>query len=182
MAWAVTLVFAIPALLFYTVSAWLPTILVDETGRNPVEAGAMLAAVNIAAIPAALAAGIAVNRTRRQVWLTVSTGALLAVGTLGFLVAPAAALTWAVLLGVGLGAGTTLGYALPLLRTPSTAAAARLTAMAQTAGFLLCALGPFAVGLLHDLTHEWTAGMVVLVVLTTVYVVAGFRAGRDVSA
>ncbi|GAA1491281.1 MFS transporter [Brachybacterium sacelli] len=180
-AWAVTLVFAIPALIFYAVSAWLPTMLVDETGRDPAAAGAVLAVVNIAAIPAALVVGIAANRTRRQTWLTVFTGLLLAVGIVGFLVVPAAALTWAVLLGVGLGGGTTLGYALPLLRSSGTAAAARLTAMAQTAGFLLCAIGPVAVGLLHDLTHEWSAGMVVLALLTAVYIVAGFDAGRDVS-
>ncbi|WP_393915958.1 MFS transporter [Halostreptopolyspora alba] len=177
-AWAVTLVFAIPALLFYALSAWLPTILMSE-GMSPVRAGAMLSLVNIAAVPAALGAGILISRTRGQVWLIAATGALLVVPILGLWSgATGATELWSVLLGVGLGGGTAIGYALPLLRSADVATAARLTAMAQTAGFMLCATGPVTMGALHDITGSWASSLTALVVCSVVLVMAGFRAGR----
>ena len=167
-----------PTLLFYALSAWLPTILLT-TGMSPLQAGAMLSLVNIAAVPTALAMGILVNRTRQQVWATTVTSALLGAGMLGFLAVRAeAAILWMVLLGIGLGGGTAIGYALPLLRSPDVSTTAKLTAMSQTAGFLLCALGPVAVGALHDLTRSWTPALMVLAALTVLQALAGIQAGR----
>ncbi|PXX69258.1 CP family cyanate transporter-like MFS transporter [Nocardia tenerifensis] len=177
LAWAVTVFFAMPALLFYAVSAWLPTILVDA-GMDASLAGGMLSIANLVAVPSALAMSILVNRSERQVWAATSTGAVSAIAFAGLMISPVGGvIAWMILLGIGLGAGTAIGYSLPLLRSRDAQTAAKLTAMSQIAGFALCAVGPVLAGALHDLTHAWTAVLLLLLALAVVQIVSGLRAG-----
>lgn len=48
----------------------------------------------------------------------------------------------------------------------------------QSVGYLLAAVGPLAVGVVHGVTGGWTAPMLVLVALSVVMAVAGLVAGR----
>ncbi len=63
-----------------------------------------------------------------------------------------------------------MGFALALLftvlRAPTSAETARLSAMAQTIGYTLAAAGRFRVGGLHAGTGAWTAALVLLRALT----------------
>jgi CP family cyanate transporter-like MFS transporter len=65
-----------------------------------------------------------------------------------------------------------------LVRTRDAAQTGRLSAAAQSVGYLLAAAGPLAVGLLHDATGGWRAGLAVLLVLQAVQLTAGLYAGR----
>jgi CP family cyanate transporter-like MFS transporter len=179
LAWAVALSFAIPTVLFYTLSAWLPTILSDA-GMSDSRAGAMLSIANLSAIPFALIMPILAGRTRRQVWCLALGGALLALGLTGLLAAPTTlTIVWMALCGAGLGTGTGLGYAIPLLRTRDAQTTAELSALSQTVGYLLSALGPLAAGALHDLTHGWTIALVTLTALVAVQIAAAIPAGQN---
>jgi CP family cyanate transporter-like MFS transporter len=51
--------------------------------------------------------------------------------------------------------------------------------MAQSAGYVLAAAGPFAVGALRDLTGGWTVPILLLLALLVVQGTAGVLAGRD---
>ena len=51
---------------------------------------------------------------------------------------------------------------LVLVRSRDVAQTGRLSAAAQSLGYLLAATGPLAVGLLHEATDGWTAGLVLL--------------------
>jgi MFS transporter, CP family, cyanate transporter len=65
-----------------------------------------------------------------------------------------------------------------LLRTRDVAQTGRLSAAAQSAGYLLAATGPLAVGLLHDTTGGWRPGLVLLLVLQAGQFAAGLSAAR----
>jgi CP family cyanate transporter-like MFS transporter len=67
---------------------------------------------------------------------------------------------------------------LVLLRTRDVAQTGRLSAAAQSVGYLLAATGPLAVGLLHDATDAWRPSLVLLVVLISLQVAAGLAAAR----
>lgn len=179
LAWAVTVYFALLFLVFYTVSAWLPTILVDA-GLGVATAGTMLSAISVVAIPFALLSPILAGRTRSQVWLsTLGTGLLLA-GFLGVLLAPLdGTLLWMVLLGIGQGVTTGVCFVLIVLRSPDAERAAQLAAMTQTVGYVLAAGGPWSVGALHDLLDSWTGPLVLLIALVFVQLSTGLIAGRD---
>ena len=78
------------------------------------------------------------------------------VGYVGLMIAPySLAVLWAVLIGVGT---CTFPLVLTLigLRSRTPAGTAALSGFTQSAGYLLAALGPFAVGALYDATGGWT--------------------------
>ena len=100
------------------------------------------------------------------------------IGYLGLAFAPVAgAWFWAVLLGA---ATSIFPVALTLigLRARTSAGTAALSGFTQGAGYLIAAIGPFGVGLLHDLTDGWTVPLLVLSVLALPQLVTGVLVSR----
>jgi MFS transporter, CP family, cyanate transporter len=85
---------------------------------------------------------------------------------------------WTVLLGLGQQGAFPLALMLIVLRGGSRGTA-DLSTLAQTVGYLLAALGPVAVGAIHQLTGSWTPCLALLVGLLVLQVLAGMTAGRD---
>jgi CP family cyanate transporter-like MFS transporter len=85
---------------------------------------------------------------------------------------------WALLYGLGTGVAFPLAMTLVLLRTRDVAQTGRLSAAAQSTGYLLAATGPLSVGLLHDLTDGWGGGLALLLVLTLAQTAFGLAAAR----
>ena len=107
----------------------------------------------------------------------LSVPTVVAIG--GLLIAPAVApVLWAVLWGIGTGAAFPLGMTLVLLRTRDVAQTGRLSASAQSIGYLIAAAGPLAVGLLHEATEGWTAGLLLLLVALVAQIAFGIAAAR----
>jgi MFS transporter, CP family, cyanate transporter len=165
-AWQVTILFGIQSLLFYTTIAWLPEILRSH-GVGKTAAGGLLSIALIVGIPAGFLVAVAAGRARDQRAIAAVAVGVVAAGFTGLLAAAAVApALWALLLGAGLGAGFTLVLTLMVLRAPDTHHAAALSGMAQCLGYLLSAVGPVAIGALHDLTGSWTVPVIVLLALT----------------
>jgi CP family cyanate transporter-like MFS transporter len=85
---------------------------------------------------------------------------------------------WALLYGLGTGAAFPLAMTLILVRSRDVAQTGRLSAAAQSVGYLIAATGPLAVGLLHEATDGWTAGLVLLLVALAAQLVVGLAAAR----
>jgi CP family cyanate transporter-like MFS transporter len=178
-AWTIAGYMAAQSLVFYSLNAWLPTLLGDH-GVSAATAGAMLAVFNLAGIASALSMPMVATRRAGQRSLVALVAICFAIGIVGLIVDPrGGAWVWMVLLGIAQGAGISLGLTLFVLRTRSAAAAAELSGMAQTVGYLLAALGPLTVGALHSATGGWTAGLAELLAVTAVLLAAGWSAGAD---
>ncbi|MGZ8750830.1 MAG: MFS transporter, partial [Pseudonocardia sp.] len=178
-ALAVTLYFGLQALLFYAMLTWLPDVLESEAGVSPVVAGGLVAVAAVLGAPASLVVPpLAVRRPSQVRWaglVAVPT----AVAILGLIVAPAAApVLWAVLYGLGTGAAFPLAMTLVLQRTRDVAQTGRLSASAQSIGYLIAATGPLVVGLLHETTGDWTPGLVLLLAVVVAQTVVGVAAAR----
>lgn len=180
LAWSVTVYFAVLSVLFFTVSAWLPTMFVAR-GFGEAAGGTALTTVNLVAIPCALVVSILVHRSTNQVWATTIGSIGLAVGIAGlYFGSQSSMLLWATVFGIGHGTATGIAFSLAMLRTRTADGTAALGAMSQTAGYTLSAIGPVGAGLLHDLTGTWSSLVILLVLITTVQCIAGFMAGRPV--
>jgi CP family cyanate transporter-like MFS transporter len=178
LAWQITGFFGLQSLSFYAVLAWLPSMYRDF-GSSPAVAGFLLSFSGIVQIPVALLVPSLANRAAHQVWYAVAGTASIAAGVAGVLLAPTAApYLWVALIGVGQGGCFALGLNLFVLRTEQIADTARVSAMAQSIGYTVCALGPLLVGLLHDATGSWTAPLVLLLVLLVPQLACGALAGR----
>jgi CP family cyanate transporter-like MFS transporter len=98
---------------------------------------------------------------------------------LGLILAPdAAPVLWSVLYGLGTGAAFPLAMTLVLVRSRDVAQTGRLSAASQSLGYLLAASGPLAVGLLHEATDGWTAGLVLLLAVLVGQLLVGLLAAR----
>ena len=178
-ALAVTLYFAFQSMSFYAMLTWLADVLEAESGVSPVAAGGLLAVATGLAVPLALVVpGLAGRRPGQQGWVLL--GALPAIGAIvGLLVAPEAApLLWATLYGVGSGIAFPLSMMLIVARSRDVAQTGRLSATAQSVGFLLAATGPLGVGLLHDVTGAWTPGLGLMLTAVVLQLVVGLAAAR----
>ena len=178
LAWQVTIYFGLQSLSFYAVLAWLPSIY-REYGFGAAEAGVLLSVSGLVQIPVALLLPALASRAANQVGYIVFSTLLIGMGLTGVLLAPTAApYLWVTLIGVGQGGAFALGLNLFVLRTRRVADTARLSAMAQSIGYVICAFGPLLMGVLHDATGSWTPPLVLLLVLTVPQLVFGAVSGR----
>jgi len=177
-AWQLAIFSGLHSLCFYTIVAWLPSIL-RAHGLSPTDAGLLLGLTSIVGLPVGLLIPIWASRRPDQRVAVVLVSSLTGIGLVGLLVAPpGSAVVWAILIGLGNGGTFPLALTLVTLRTKTPEATQGAWAMAQTVGYLLAAAGPLALGVLHDLTGAWAIGLALLVALVAVQAVAGLGAGR----
>lgn len=178
LAWQVTLYMGLQSSLAYIVFGWLPSILIGR-GLSPTEAGLVLSGSVIVQLVSALTAPMLATRGKDQRLAIVIVMTLTLAGLFGCLYAPLGGLWgWAVVLGIGQGGTFALALTLIVLRSRDSHVAANLSSMAQGVGYTLASLGPFAVGLVHDLSGGWNAVGWIFAVLGAGAVVFGLKAGR----
>lgn len=180
LAWQVTLLMGFQSALAYSVFGWLVPIL-RERGLDGITAGAIVSvSVMVQACACLVIPHIAVRcRDQRVVVVTLITAAVTAL--LGLLFAPLSMVwIWAVLQGVGQGGLIAVAMTIIVLRSPDAHVAAHLSGMAQCVGYLLAAIGPLIVGLLHSWTGGFAASAGLFILLGLGAGIAGWGAGRAV--
>jgi MFS transporter, CP family, cyanate transporter len=178
LAWQVTVFMGTQSLLYYATLSWLPSILRDR-GESAAGAGDLLALMGVGNLAVSLVVPMLAQRMRSQRTLVVPTAVMLAVGLAGAVYAPlGSAVFWVLIMGAGQNAALSLAIFFTMARTSHAAAAASLSSMAQSVGYLLASSGPLAVGLLHSATGSWNLSVGVLFALTVVLLVAGLLAAR----
>ncbi len=178
-AWSSTIFFGIQTLLFYATLAWLPSILV-AAGLADGSAGNMQALFIVGVAGGGLVAPILAAASADQRPHILAIVAVCAAGFAGLLIAPdSVPVVWALILGIGLGAGQAVAGVLYARRGRTPDHAAALSTVAQTGGYLIAATGPILASILHDATGSWTAPVTAFLVLLAVNAVASMRAGHD---
>jgi len=178
LAWQVTLYMGLQSSLAYIVFGWLPSILIGR-GLSPTEAGLVLSGSVIVQLVSSLSAPWLATRGKDQRLAIVIVMLVTLAGLFGCLYAPVDGLWgWAVLLGLGQGGTFALALTLIVLRSKDAHVAANLSSMAQGVGYTLASMGPFAVGLVHDVTGGWAAVGWIFAVLGVGAIVFGLGAGR----
>jgi MFS transporter, CP family, cyanate transporter len=175
----VTAFIGLQSVQFYSLGAWLPTLLADS-GVPVAQGGLLLGVANVVGAGGALLAPAQAGRMRTQRPLVLAVGLSYAVGLGGLLVAPGGApLVWVAAFGLAQGSGFALALTLIVLRSPTPLVAARLGGVAQCLGYLLAALGPLVLGALYDATDGWTWPLALLLVTLGPMTWAGWGAGRN---
>jgi len=179
LAWQVTLYMGLQSSLAYIVFGWLPSILIGR-GLTPTQAGLVLSGSVIVQLISSLAAPWLATRGKDQRLAIVGVMVMVLAGLFGCLYAPLDGLWgWAIILGLGQGGSFALALTLIVLRSRDAHVAANLSSMAQGVGYTLASLGPFAVGLVHDLTGGWEAVGWIFGVVGIGAIAFGLKAGRS---
>ena len=100
---------------------------------------------------------------------------------LGMLLLPSWWVVWSACGGLGQGAFFSITFTLVIERTATTAQTRTLSALVQSLGYGLGALGPWAIGRMFDLTASWFWPFIVLTLLTGSLVVISQVVARSTS-
>jgi CP family cyanate transporter-like MFS transporter len=177
-AWAVTLFFAIQSAGFYATLAWLPSVF-HSHGYSTAKAGFLLSLSLIVGLAPALTLPSMAARAQHQRAFVIMVVVCIGAGWLGVILAPTSVpYLWVVLLGVGQNAAFPLALTLIVLRAGSVTSTAGLSTLVQSIGYLVAAIGPLAIGAVHDITGSWTPPLIVLLALLGPQLVAGLAAAQ----
>ena len=179
LAWWVTLFMGTQSLLFYSLVAWLPTIVMSK-GLSQSFAGSMALLFQLMAIPATLIIPTLCDKFKDQRPLIYIVCAIYAIGMALFLTGSGAGIITCavVLMSLGMGGSISLSIAFISLRSPNSQKAAELSGMSQSAGYLLAAVGPILTGFIYDIKSSWTIPVTLFIILIAFLCLCGFFAGH----
>ncbi|MFD7129412.1 MULTISPECIES: MFS transporter [Streptomyces] len=177
-AWGLACFFGLQATAAYITMGWMPQIFRDA-GVSAGTAGLLLAVTMAMGVPLAFVIPRVASRLKQQGPIVVALGLCGLIGYGGLYLAPAAgAWAWALLLG---GANCAFPLALTMIgmRARSGAGVVRLSAFAQSTGYLISIPGPLLVGVLYQHSGGWGLPIALMAGLMIPQMVAGILAGRD---
>lgn len=175
LAWLLTLAFVGQSTSYYGLTAWLPSLLADERGFGPEQAGFAASLFQICAVAGAL--GVPALASRLPPWAPILIlGVLWVSMPLGLLLAPEQFLLFTALGGVAQGGGFAAILTVVAAAAGSAKQASALSAFVQGVGYTVAALAPPGLGLVHDLTAGWSLPLLIMVVTAASFGVFGMIA------
>lgn len=178
LAWQVTLHMGFQGAIAYCVFGWLPLILTDR-GLSALDAGFVLAGLMAVQLSTSIAGPWLATRGRDQRPMIFIFLILILVGFLGLVYGSTSSVYWwATTFGLGFGGMFSVAMALLVLRSPNPQVAAGLSGMSQGVGYMIAAVAPLVVGVLHEYTGDWNAVAVFMVFLILAALWSGLLAGR----
>ncbi|MEU9758214.1 MFS transporter [Streptomyces sp. NPDC047987] len=177
-AWALACFFGLQATAAYITMGWMPQIFRDA-GVPAGTAGVLLALTMALGVPLAFVIPKVASRMRNQGPIVLFLGGCGLIGYAGLHLAPAGgAWAWALLLGIS-NCAFPLALTMIGMRSRSGAGVVRLSAFAQSVGYLISIPGPLLIGVLYQHSGGWGVPLALMAGLMVPQMAAGFLAGRD---
>ncbi|MFG3487960.1 CynX/NimT family MFS transporter [Streptomyces sp. NPDC047972] len=177
-AWALGCYFGLQATGAYITMGWMPQIFRDA-GVPASTAGVLLAVTMVMGVPLAFVIPRLATRMKNQGPIVVALGLCGLAGYTGLFLAPSAgAWFWAVLLGVS-NCSFPLALTMIGMRSRTGAGVVRLSAFAQSVGYLISIPGPLLVGVLYQHSGGWGLPIALMGGLMVPQMIIGTLAGRD---
>lgn len=181
-SWWITLFMGTQSLIFYSVIAWFPSILIEK-GFDIHFASNMTLLYQVCSMPVALLAPMLIARVRNKhkhiltsflcLMYALAFGILLFCNGLFAMVL--------VTLFLAFPMGGMFGIALLFVSTKASIPqkVARLSGMAQSLGYLIAAIGPIFLGFVYDVAKSWNVPLVIFVVLTLLLIFFAYKANNS---
>ncbi|WP_157555362.1 hypothetical protein [Nocardia crassostreae] len=173
--------FGLQAMVAFVVIGWLPSVLTDA-GVSEGAAGGYLGLLTCLAVPISLVVPPIVAGSRHPERWLAGFSVCSVLGILGFLVAPGAApLVWSLVLGVGLSVFS-LALTVITVRAPTPEQAIGLSSAVQGVGYVIAAVGPYAIGVFRQFDSGWGIPLGALLAAAVVQTIVGYRVGGGKTA
>lgn len=179
LAWVVALTMAMQSMVFYTVIAWMPTILIDK-GLSPTVAGYLLMLNQFSQVPMTFIFPIIASKMQNQKLLVTIVSMLFILGfSLLFSQSYIVLIVGIIIAGFGMGAGFSLCMTFFSIRARTNAGSMSLSGFGQSVGYFIAAIGPFLIGFLHDLLGGWDIGIISLIIISVLFYIFALQAAND---
>lgn len=177
-AWALAGFFGLQATAAYITMGWMPQIFRDA-GVPAGTAGLLLAVTMAMGVPLAFVIPRIATRLPHQGPIVAVLGVCGLAGYAGLYLAPASgAWAWALLLGIA-NCAFPLALTMVGMRARTAAGVVKLSAFAQSAGYLLSIPGPLLVGVLYQHSGGWGLPIALMAGLMIPQITMGVLAGRN---
>ncbi len=179
LAWMVALTMGFQSMVFYTVVAWVPSILVDR-GLDPSTAGYLLMLNQFSQVPMTFTFPIIASKLKDQRILVVIITILFLVGFgLFFTQSLVLLIIGIIIAGLAMGACFSLCMTFFSIRARTSDGSISLSGFGQSVGYLIAAVGPFLIGYLHDFTGSWVSGIIALLLMAVLFFIFGYPAAKN---
>ncbi len=179
LAWLITLFFGLQSLNFYSLTAWIPSIL-QSYGMSPETAGYMALWFQLIGIPASFLIPILASRVKNQRTIVAGACSAYLVGLIMLTFLHSTPTVVIALLLLSSGGAASFSWALVMLSLKSRDAeeAIKLSGMAQSVGYLLAAIGPTLCGVIFDSAGTWSLVLGLFLAITLGMAVTGILAAK----
>ncbi len=177
-AWALAVFFGLQATAAYITMGWMAQIFRDA-GVSAGTAGVLLAVTMAMGVPLAFVIPRLATRLSNQGPIVIALGVCGLAGYAGLYLAPSGgAWAWAILLGIS-NCAFPLALTMVGMRARTGTGVAKLSAFAQSTGYLISIPGPLLVGVLYQHSGGWGVPIALMAALMVPQIVVGVIAGRN---
>lgn len=179
LAWQVTIFMGCQSVMYFTLITWLPDMLISR-GWTASQAGFVSSIMQAVSLLGSYFAPNFLIKLKEQTGVVLVVGIAYLVGYLGLFLENEW-VTYASLgiVGICMGSSLSIAYTLIALRTSEDQTTAKLSAMVQSSGYYLAALGPLLFGVSLDLFDNWNILVFFLLFFACIFTFFGMSAGRN---
>lgn len=163
-----TLFFGLMSSMFYSVTAWISPI-AHNFGYSKSSAAMLLTIFTIVQIPVAMTLPSIVTRFGNRKLFLVLCSLFELVGII-MLLLHLPMMPAVICLGIGAGGLFPLALMLPIVETKTAEEAGAWSAMTQSGGYIIGAMGPLVIGLIYDQMGSFTPALVTMLVVIMVMI------------
>ncbi|WP_319582818.1 MFS transporter [uncultured Pseudodesulfovibrio sp.] len=177
LVWLLAASFAAHTFLFYGITAWLPVYLEQTLSMTDAQAGVVASLFQLLGLLGSFGLPLLAGTQRfadRGLFLVVTLTWLLTAA--GFWLAPAWWVAWVICGGIGSGGGFTVIFSMIMNRAKDLNENRNMSTVVQTAGYIVAAASPFAIGHMHEISGNWQSGMALLTSASVVMILCGLAA------
>lgn len=179
LAWQITIFMGCQSVMYFTMVTWLPDMLIFR-GWTPAQAGFVSSMMQVVSLVGSYFIPNFLIKLKQQSGVVLVVGVAYVLGYLGLFI-DNELVTYASLglVGLCMGSSLSIAYTFIALRTAEDQTTAKLSAMVQSSGYYLAALGPFLFGVSLDLFDNWNVLIFFLLFFALAFTFFGIAAGRD---
>lgn len=180
LAWQVSFFMGLQSFLFYVTVSWLPEMM-HSFGFSITASGWLASYVQFIGLPTMFLTPVLAEKYANQQGIVLGVGGGATLGFVGLLIGGPLPLIflWVTIIGLAAAGSISLSLTMLGMRARNARQASALSGMAQSIGYVFAATGPLFIGLLFDITNQWTAPLIAIVIVCVLMTLSGLGAGRD---
>jgi len=180
LGWLITAFFGLQSLVYYSMITWLPSIL-ETHNVGTIFSSNLLTVLQLSGLPCSFIVPFLSVRKHGMRWLLSMLLIGYAISPLGYLL-PSSNAAFLVIITILTGFGSGLAFNMAIVffteKTTNPYQTAEVSGMAQSAGYLLAAVGPVLFGFIENTTHSWNTIILILVVMSVLLTLSGVLIAR----